>query len=109
MVTQIVMAERTSLKINVRLKAEHVSEICLLVTTAIVFHEFTFAMGTMIVLIIRMKVKIDNVRLANVILKRNSPVKRIVNGVELFVSKKTGFVMEIQTVLTEPTRDKMEV
>lgn len=68
MAIQIVMEVRTSPKTNVRPKVELVLAIYSHVTTATVFHEFTFVMATMIVWIILTKMKTGNVRPANAIL-----------------------------------------
>ena len=99
MAIQIVMEVRTSQKTNVRPKVELVLAIYSHVTTATVFHGFTFVMATMIVWIILTKMKTGNVRPANVILTLSSLVMPIANGAELFALKKIGFAMVIQTVL----------
>ena len=98
MAIQIVMEVRTSQKTNVRLKVELVLAIYSHVTTATVFHEFTFVMATMIVWIILTKMKTGNVRPANVILTLSSLVMPIASGAELFALKKSGFAMAIQIV-----------
>jgi hypothetical protein len=99
MAIQIVMEVRTSQKTNVRPKVELVLAIYSHVTTATVFHGFTFVMATMIVWITLTKMRTGNVRPANVILTLSSLVMPIANGAELFALKKIGFAMVIQTVL----------
>ena len=106
MVIQIVMVEKMNLKTNANLQPELVSAIFSLVTTEIVFPGFMFAMEIMIVLITRTKVRTDNARLGNVILKLNSLVTKTENGEELFASKKIGSVTVIRTVLMELMRTR---
>ena len=90
MAIQIAMAEKTNRRINVKLKIELALEIFSLATMATAYLEFMFVMVIMIVLTTLMRVKIDSVKIALVILKLNLHAKLIAIGKGLFVLKKIG-------------------